>query len=339
MKPISEKTRNNIISLLDRGLSTHQIAIQLGIAQSTVMKIRKISRPNIQNSAGGRPTKLTEVDKRNLVRMITSGKADTATQLVRELKDTSETEVSTTTIRRMLKEAGLKSITKKKKPRLLPSHIRQRLNFAIGHQHWTVEDWKRVIWSDETKINRIGASDGRKWAWKRPVDQLGGQHIQGKVKFGGGSLMMWGCMTAKGIGFACRIDGHMNAEGYTEILDNYLLPTIKYYKLDVGQIIFQHDNDPKHTSHAASKWLQDNEIETLDWPPQSPDLSPIEHLWRYLKKKLDEYETEPSGILELWERIEKEWDKIPQDVCIKLIESMPGRIAAVLKARGGYTKF
>src|SRR3954470_4711683 len=90
----------------------------------------------------------------------------------------------------------MKAITKKKKPWLLPRHIRQRLDFALCHQHWTVEDWKRVIWSDETKINRLG-SDGRKWAWKKRGDnQLADRHVQGTVKFGGGSLMLWGCMTA-----------------------------------------------------------------------------------------------------------------------------------------------
>ena len=77
----------------------------------------------------------------------------------------------------------------------------------------------------------------------------------------------------------------------------------------------------------------------LEWPTQSPDLSPIEHLWEYLKRMLARYKTEPNGMLELWERVETELDKITSEVCIKLIESMPRRIAAVLKARGCYTKY
>ena len=77
----------------------------------------------------------------------------------------------------------------------------------------------------------------------------------------------------------------------------------------------------------------------LDWPPQSPDLNPIEHLWMHLKRKLEEYDTEPSGMVELWERVEVEWNKILRQVCVHLIESMPRRIDAVLKAKGGYTKY
>jgi Transposase len=63
-------------------------------------------------------------------------------------------------LRRTLKEAGLHSATKKKVPMLKVTHRQQRLKFARDHENWTVEDWKRVLWSDETKINRIG-SDGK----------------------------------------------------------------------------------------------------------------------------------------------------------------------------------
>jgi transposase len=339
MKSISKEISNNIISLLDKGLSLRQIATELGVSHSTVMRERLKARPNIRKDQGGRPPKLTVADKRRMVRTITSGNVKSAAQLARELKNSTMIDVSADTVCRTLKEAGLRAITKKKKPRLSPRHIRQRLDFAKRHQYWTLEDWKRVIWSDETKINRLG-SDGQKWAWKKRGDNiLADHHVQGTVKFGGGHLMMWACMTAQGIGYACRIDHCMNAEVYTGILDNYLLPTIEYYGLQADKIIFQQDNDSKHTSQAARKWFENNGIEVLEWPPQSPDLSPIENLFEYLKQRLSSYETEPNGMLELWERVEKELDKITSELCMKFIESMPNRIAAVLKARGGYTKY
>ena len=160
MKSIPEETCNDILSFLDNGLSSRKIAAQLGISRATIDRIHARSRPDIQKSQGGRPMKLKATDKRRLIRTISSGKVDNAVRLTRELRDVSNIDVSAQTVRRALKEAGLKAATKKKKPRLLPKHIHQRPEFATRYQHWTVEDWKRVIWSDETKINRLG-SDGR----------------------------------------------------------------------------------------------------------------------------------------------------------------------------------
>ena len=147
-----------------------------------------------------------------------------------------------------------------------------------------------------------------------------------------------GCMTANGVGYSCRIDGNMNSALYCEILGDEFLQTVEYYELESQDIIFQQDNDPKHTSAMAKYWFIDNGIEVLDWPPHSPDLNPIEHLWWYLKKRLNSYETEPISIHELWERVEKEWNAIPPGECIKLIDSMMDRVAELLAAKGGYTK-
>jgi len=98
MKPISEETRNSIISLLDSGLSSRQIEAQLGVGHTTVDKVRASARPDAQKRSAGRPAKLTGVDKRRLVRMITSGKADTAVQVAQELKDTVGVEASAKTV-------------------------------------------------------------------------------------------------------------------------------------------------------------------------------------------------------------------------------------------------
>jgi hypothetical protein len=68
-------------------------------------------------------------------------------------------------------------------------------------------------------------------------------------------------------------------------------------------------------------------------------MNPIEHLWNHVKRQLSAYENPPNGVYELWERIEKEWNEIKPEVCQNLIESMPRRIRALYKAKGGYTKY
>ena len=246
--------------------------------------------------------------------------------------------VDASTIRKILKQEGLKAIAKVKKPYLKPQHKRHRLEFANEYKYWTVEDWKRVIWSDETKINRFG-SDGLKWAWKKPGTTLQKHHTVPVVKFGGGSFMIWGCITSEGIGYMCRIDGNMNAELYKNILEEELLQTIDYYNLKRDETIFQHDNDSKHRLKLVINWVQNEKIKVLDWPAQSPDLNPIENLWSILKRRLNDYEEIPKSMYQLWERIETEWNKINKEICLKIIQSMAERIHAVLKSKGGHTKF
>ena len=65
------------------------------------------------------------------------------------------------------------------------------MDFAESHKEWTLEDWMRVWWSDETKINHLG-SDGRHWVWKEVVEGLSDRVVEGTVKVGGGNVMMWG---------------------------------------------------------------------------------------------------------------------------------------------------
>ncbi|GBB91266.1 hypothetical protein RclHR1_18440001 [Rhizophagus clarus] len=73
-------------------------------------------------------------------------------------------------------------------------------------------------------------------------------HVKPTVKFSGNSVFVWGCFTFHGIGFLCKIDGGLDAELYRQILDEDLIETLQYYELNILDIVFQQDNDLKHTA-------------------------------------------------------------------------------------------
>ena len=72
--------------------------------------------------------------------------------------------------------------------------------------------------------------------------------------------------------------GNEDAEQYIQILNDGLLGTLKKYRMDSDDIIFQHDGASSHTALKVKDWFEDNNIETMPWPGQSPDLNCIENM-------------------------------------------------------------
>jgi DDE superfamily endonuclease len=159
------------------------------------------------------------------------------------------------------------------------------------------------------------------------------------VKYGGGSVMIWGCMAAEGPGEMFLCEGRLNSKKYIEVLEAcYNVSLEKIFKNeDKSSILFQQDNAPCHTALHTKEWFLNNHIKVLDWPAQSPDLNPIEHLWAMLKKRIKRHGvTSKKNLIEV---IAQEWAKITQTDCEKLVGNMVQRIKAVINAKGGATKY
>jgi uncharacterized UBP type Zn finger protein len=102
---------------------------------------------------------------------------DNAVSVRKQLDKDLEVTVSADTVRRALHRSGLGTIERKKKPMLSMKNVKKRLEWCKNHRDWTIDDWKRVVWSDETKINRFN-SDGRVWAWIRDGERLEPKHVK-----------------------------------------------------------------------------------------------------------------------------------------------------------------
>ena len=156
------------------------------------------------------------------------------------------------------------------------------------------------------------------------------------VKHGGGSLQVWGCISANGDGDLVRI---LSAEKYRQILIHHALPSGR--RVTGSKFILQQDNDPKHTANVMKNYLQHKEeqgvLEVMVWPPQSPDLNIIESVWDSMKRQKDL--RQPTSTGDLWLVLQGVWNKLPAEFLPKLCASVPRSIDAVLKAKGGHTKY
>ena len=103
------------------------------------------------------------------------------------------------------------------------------------------------------------------------------------------------------------------------------------------EFIFQQDNDPKHTSGIVEDWISEKGIRTLIWPPNSPDLNPIENCFHLVKKKLKKMVLSDSE--SLWEKTQEIWNEISKKTCNTLVSSMKDHIKEVYRNKGGSSHY
>ncbi len=243
--------------------------------------------------------------------------------------------VHDSTIRKRLGKNGLHGRVPRPKLLLSKKNIKAHLSFARKHLDDPQDFWENTLWTDETKVELFGRCVSH-YIWHKSNTAFQKKNIIPTVKYGGGSVMVWGCFAASGPGRLAVINGTMNSAVYQKILKDNVRPSVRDLKLKRTWVL-QQDNDPKHTSKSTSEWLKKNKMKTLEWPSQSPDLNPIEMLWHDLKKAV--HALKPSNVAELQQFCQDERAKIPPQRCNRLIASYRKRLMAVVAAKGGPTSY
>ncbi|KAG2469093.1 TC1A transposase, partial [Polypterus senegalus] len=333
-KDLSVDLQDRIVSKHKSGEGYRNISAALNVPMSTVASIIckwKKFETTRTFPRDVRPSKLSNWGRRALVREVTKNPMVTLSELQRSSVERGEPS-RRTTISAAIHQSGLYGRAARRKPLLSKRHMAASLEFAKRHLKDSQILRNKILWSDETKIELFCASRlGRK---------PGTAHHQANtiptVKHGGGSIMLWGCFSAAGTGRLVRIKGKMTAAMYRDILDENLLQSALDLRLG-GRFTFQQDNDPNHTAKISKEWLQANSVNVLEWPSQSPDLNPIEHLWRELKMAV--LRRLPSNLIELERCCKEEWTKLAKDRCAKLVASYSKRLEAVIVAKGASTKY
>ena len=330
-----------IVKLKNIGQSDYEIGCQFGLHHTTIpCLIKRFSEsgdPYFQKHKPGHPHKLQECDACHRALLLACTEAANVTELTKQ----AFLHVSCITVSRALHQYGLVSRVRRSKPWISPVNVAKRKAWAAEHVGWTVEDWKQVIFSDESKF-MLFKSDGHQYCWMKPGQALDPRFTKKTIKHGGGNVMVWGCITGEGMGRLHQIEGIMNGPGYVDILHQSLLGTLKDWKLKKmgkDKVIFQQDNDPKHTLHIAGDWFQKRKVTVLPWPPSSPDMNIIEHVWDQLDHLIRAQNPLPRNKDEMWQALQEEWANFPKEALDKLYESMPRRVAALKEARGYHTKY
>jgi hypothetical protein len=226
-----------------------------------------------------------------------------------------------------------------KKAHLTSDHIKARHAFAARWMDKDVEWWRNVMFSDETVICRLQPS-GKQYYYQRPGNrkERRGQIVTAK-KGGGGKMLLWGCVTNEGVGDLSWIPGTINSEKYVDVLQSYVLQSWDYYGLDRRKLIFQHDNASVHAAQVVKNFLNKSNIDVLEWPPNSPDLNIIEHVWAHVNRELDRYKERPTDMDELWERVQDIWTHIPLEFIQELYRSIPRRVEQLYRRRGKHSDY
>ena len=149
------------------------------------------------------------------MRRLNGQKTSTAATIGRVLQSEG-LRLSDNTVERSLCRQGLRARVKIKKPLLTKKHQVRRLEWAKKCKHADWEFWAHANFSNESKFNLFG-SDGRQYCWRKSGERLLDQHVQSIVKYGGGNIMVWSCMSWEGVGKLHLIEGKMDKYVYHNI--------------------------------------------------------------------------------------------------------------------------
>lgn len=319
--------RKLIVSLSDEGLSQREICLRTGRCRTSVNRIIQAYRRDGRLADAERSGRPRATDDENDV-LIAAAYAADPSLTAKEVRASLSLDVSCATIQRRLHDAGLynhRARPNHSPPDLSDEERRQRLDFARAVGHWTVDQWREVIFTDEaTFCTRHLLS-----------------YTRGLASIGQGAISVWGAISKDGLGPLVRIEGSLTTSQYCDILEHNLLPYVLDGPFPDGCYLLQHNQGFVHTSLTVRALLEDRAIPELEWLSSDSDLNPVGNVWAFLKERLAERDLSNATPDSLWAAISSEWEALrtrPETIS-SLYYSMPRRVAQVIDTGGNFSGY
>ena len=337
--PLHKRTK--IVTLSEyTNISQRNIATIVGVSQKSVSNIIELGNEpeGLQTRRKGNCGRKAKATPQAIQILVTESERDprkTSHQLRIHLEETAGISISSRTVRRCLVNAGRVARRPVKKQLLTEAMKIKRLQWAENHQDWTKEDWRRVLFSDEShffvqgqRSQHIRRAKGEKLC-EAHIDQ----YVKKPLK-----RMFWGSFSYNGMGSLYPVKGMMNSQQYIDVINQKVTKDMEE-AFPQGGGIYMHDSAPCHKAKKVAEVLRQKDILVLDWPGNSPDLNPIENLWSILKLEQSKHdcttmEKLTKVIIDIWFNEAK-----MEDHCSKLVDSMPARIQQVINNGGGHTSY
>jgi transposase len=334
---ISEGQRWQIIGMHTTGMSFKAIGRQMGYHYAVVSRlVRKHTQPNNMKDLprSGRPRVTSDRDDRALQRLLR--RMPFATSLVLKQHWLPNRRLSTRTVRNRLKSAGLKSRRVIKRPLLEDRHRRTRLAWCLGRRGWNLRTWRKIQ-SEESRF-LLHVTGGRMRVWRHKNTAYTPRNTHPTVPYGGGSVMVWGC-----ISHDCKLDlvtiqGNLTGD---QCFRDVLQPVVPHFdnRILATRPVYMDDNAKPHRSRAVTAYLQSEAVTSVPWPAMSLDLNPIGHIWNKLGRRIKAREPPVQNIRQLEATLHQEWQQLSQQDIRRLTGGMRRRVEAVIQARGGCTRY
>ncbi len=196
--------------------------------------------------------------QRRMDRLVRNNRKTTVTQIITRYNQGMQNTISERTTRRTLKQMDSSSRRPHRVSLLSDKNRTRRIQFTQTHQNWTIEDWKNIAWSDESRF-LLQHSDGRVRIWRKEHESMDPSCLVSTVQAGGGGVMVWGIFSWQTLGPLVTIEHRLNTTDYLSIVDHvHPFMTTVYQSSDD---YFQQDNAPCHKAQIISDWFLEHENE------------------------------------------------------------------------------